>query len=324
MEKRQLGNSDLHVAPLMLGGNVFGWTANEATSFEVLDAFVGAGLNFIDTADSYSTWVPGHAGGESEAIIGKWLKRSGKRDEVIIATKVGSEIPGQGKGLSRAWIMRQAEASLKRLQTDCIDLYQSHRDDPNTPVDETLEAYARLVQQGKVRVIGCSNFTVERTQESLRASRQYGWPRYESLQPHYNLYHRAEYETTLEPLASKEKLGVVPYYSLGSGFLTGKYRSQEDLSKSARGQAVKKFLNERGFRILQALDQVAEKHQATPAQVALAWLMARPSITAPIASATSVDQLNDLARATQLELDNASIELLNKASAHEEPEKRIA
>lgn len=324
MEKRQLGNSDLHVAPLMLGGNVFGWTANEATSFEVLDAFVGAGLNFIDTADSYSTWVPGHAGGESEAIIGKWLKRSAKRDEVIVATKVGSEIPGQGKGLSRAWIMRQAEASLKRLQTDCIDLYQSHRDDPNTPVDETLEAYARLVQQGKVRVIGCSNFTVERTQESLRASRQYGWPRYESLQPHYNLYHRAEYETTLEPLALKEKLGVVPYYSLGSGFLTGKYRSQEDLSKSARGQAVKKFLNERGFRILQALDQVAEKHQATPAQVALAWLMARPSITAPIASATSVDQLNDLARATQLELDNASIELLNKASAHEEPEKRIA
>jgi aryl-alcohol dehydrogenase-like predicted oxidoreductase len=324
MKKRQLGNSDLFVAPLMLGGNVFGWTADEPTSFEVLDAFVGAGLNFIDTADSYSTWVPGHGGGESETIIGNWLKRSGKRDQVIIATKVGSEIPGQGKGLSRDWIIRQAEASLKRLQTGHIDLYQSHRDDPGTPVEETLEAYAQLVRQGKVRVIGCSNFTAERTQESLKVSRQHGWPRYESLQPHYNLYHRAEFETALEPLALKEKLGVIPYYSLASGFLTGKYRSENDLSKSPRGQAAKKFLNDRGFRILEALDRVAEKHQATPAQVALAWLMARPSITAPIASATSVDQLNDLVRATELKLDSASLELLNNASAYEEPEKRIA
>lgn len=321
---RQLGNSELQVAPLMLGGNVFGWTADEPTSFKVLDAFVSAGLNFIDTADSYSTWESGHTGGESETIIGNWLKRSGKRDQVIIATKVGSEIPGQGKGLSRTWIIREVEASLKRLQTDYIDLYQSHRDDPATPVEETLEAYAQLVQQGKVRVIGCSNFTVERTQESLAASREHDWPRYESLQPHYNLYHRAEYETTLEPLALKEKLGVIPYYSLASGFLTGKYRSQDDLTKSPRGQAVKKYLNDRGFRILQALDQVAEKHQATPAQIALAWLIARPSITAPIASATSAEQLNDLARATQLELDSASIKLLNQASAYEEPEKRIA
>ncbi len=324
MKKRQLGNSDLFVAPLMLGGNVFGWTADEPTSFEVLDAFVGAGLNFIDTADSYSTWVPGHTGGESETIIGNWLKRSGKRDQVIIATKVGSEIPGQGKGLSRDWIVRQAEASLKRLQTSHIDLYQSHRDDPGTPVEETLEAYAQLVRQGKVRAIGCSNFTAERTQESLKASRQHGWPRYESLQPHYNLYHRAEFETTLEPLALNEKLGVIPYYSLASGFLTGKYRSENDLSKSPRGQAAKKFLNDRGFRILEALDRVAEKHQATAAQVALAWLMARPSITAPIASATSVDQLNDLVRATELKLDSASLDLLNNASAYEEPEKRIA
>jgi len=324
MNKRQLGNSGLQVAPLMLGGNVFGWTADEPTSFEVLDAFVGAELNFIDTADSYSTWLPGHTGGESETVIGNWLTRSGKRDQVIIATKVGSEIPGQGKGLSRTWIMRQAEASLKRLQTDHIDLYQSHRDDPNTPVEETLEAYAQLVQQGKVRAIGCSNFTAERTQESLAASQQHGWPRYESLQPHYNLYHRAEFETTLEPLALKEKLGVIPYYSLASGFLTGKYRSQQDLSKSPRGQAVKKYLNDRGFRILQALDQLAEKHQATPAQVALAWLMARPGITAPIASATSVDQLNELARATQLLLDAGSLELLNKASAYEEPDQKIA
>jgi aryl-alcohol dehydrogenase-like predicted oxidoreductase len=324
MKKRQLGNSDLFVAPLMLGGNVFGWTADEPTSFEVLDAFVDAGLNFIDTADGYSVWVPGHVGGESETIIGNWLKRSGKRDQVIIATKVGWEISGQGKGLSRGWILHQVEASLKRLQTGYIDLYQSHRDDPGTPVEETLEAYAQLVRQGKVRVIGCSNFTAERTQESLKVSRQHGWPRYESLQPHYNLYHRAEFETALEPLALKEKLGVIPYSSLASGFLTGKYRSENDLSKSPRGQAAKKFLNDRGFRILEALDRVAEKHQATPAQAALAWLMARPSITAPIASATSVDQLNDLVRATELKLDSASLELLNNASAYQEPEQRIA
>jgi aryl-alcohol dehydrogenase-like predicted oxidoreductase len=242
----------------------------------------------------------------------------------VIATKVGSEIPGQGKGLSHAWIVRQAEASLQRLQTDHIDLYQSHRDDPNTPVEETLEAYAQLIQQGKVRVIGCSNFTAERVQESLAASNKHAWPRYESLQPHYNLAQREAYETTLEQLALKEKLGVIPYYSLASGFLTGKYRSEADLSKSPRGQAVKKYLNDRGLRILQALDQAAEKHQATPAQAALAWLMARPSITAPIASATSVEQLNDLAAATRLDLDGASIEQLNGASAYEEPEKRIA
>ncbi|HZD94469.1 MAG TPA: aldo/keto reductase [Candidatus Sulfotelmatobacter sp.] len=324
MKNRQLGNSGIQVAPFMLGGNVFGWTADEPASFEVLDAFVGAGLNFIDTADSYSTWVPGHVGGESETIIGNWFKRSGKRDRVVIATKVGSEIPGQGKGLSRAWIIREAEASLKRLQTDHIDLYQSHRDDPNTPVEETLEAYAQLIQQGKVRAIGCSNFTAERIQESLAASCKQSWPRYESMQPHYNLYERAGLETTLEPLALRENLAVIPYYALASGFLTGKYRSPDDLSKSPRGQSVKKYLNDRGFRILQALDQVAEKRQATPAQVALAWLIARPGITAPIASATRVDQLNDLVRATELELDKASIDLLNKASAYEQPEKRIA
>src|SRR5579871_193619 len=319
MKKRQLGQSAIEVAPLMLGGNVFGWTIDEPTSFKVLDAFVASGLNFIDTADSYSTWVPGHKGGESETIIGNWIKRGSNRDKVIIATKVGSEIPGQGKGLSKTWIMRQAEDSLKRLQTDYIDLYQSHRDDANTPVEETLEAYAQLVQQGKVRVIGCSNFTAERTQESLAASRKHNWPRYESLQPHYNLYERATYETKLEPVALQEKLGVIPYYSLAAGFLTGKYRSENDLSKSPRGQGVKKFLNDRGFRILQSLDAVAKRHKATPAQVALAWLMARPSITAPIASATSVDQLNDLAKATQLELNTADIEQLNQASALEEP-----
>jgi len=324
MKKRQLGKSAIEVAPLMLGGNVFGWTADEATSFKILDAFVDAGLNFIDTADSYSTWAPGHQGGESETIIGNWIKQSGKREKVVIATKVGAEIPGQGKGLSKAWIMRQVEGSLQRLQTDHIDVYQSHRDDPSTPVDETLEAYAELVQQGKVRVIGCSNFMAERIRESLSASRKHNRPRYESLQPHYNLYERAAYETTLEPVALQEKLGVIPYYSLASGFLTGKYRSQDDLKKSPRGQAVKKYLNDRGFRILQALDQVAERHQSKPAQVALAWLMARESITAPIASATSVEQLNELAQATKLELDRESMEKLNKASAYDQPAERIA
>lgn len=324
MKKRKLGKSEIEVAPLMLGGNVFGWTADEPTSFKILDAFVAAELNFIDTADSYSTWVSGHKGGESETILGNWLKRSGKRDKVIIATKVGSEIPGQGKGLSKAWILREAEASLKRLQTDTIDLYQSHRDDPSTSIEETLEAYAQLVREGKVRAIGCSNFTRERTQQSLAASRQHVWPGYVSLQPHYNLCERATYETELEPLALRESLGVIPYYSLASGFLTGKYRSEADLSKGPRGQAVKKYLNDRGFRILHALDQVAAKHSATPAQVALAWLMARPSITAPIASATSVEQLNELAAATRLELDRASIELLDQASAYEQPAERIA
>lgn len=324
MKKRQLGQSSIQVTPLMLGGNVFGWTIDEATSFQVLDAFHAAGLDFIDTADSYSTWVPGHKGGESETIIGNWLKRSGQRDKIIIATKVGSEIPGQGKGLSKTWITRQVEASLQRLQTDYIDLYQSHRDDPSTPVEETLETYAHLVQQGKVRVIGCSNFTPERTEESLAASRKHNWSRYESLQPNYNLYTRADFETTLEPLALKERLGVIPYYSLAAGFLTGKYRSERDLSKSARGQGVKKFLNDRGFRILTALDAVADQHKATPAQIALAWLMARPSITAPIASATSVDQLNDLAKATQLELSQPDLDQLNQASAYEEQKEKIA
>jgi len=324
MKKRQLGQSSIESAPLTLGSNVFGWTADEATSFKILDAFVAAGLNFIDTADTYSTWVPGHHGGESETIIGNWFKRSGKRDKIVIATKVGAEIPGQGKGLSKAWIMRQVDASLKRLQTDYIDLYQSHRDDPATPVEETLEAYAQLIQQGKVRVIGCSNFTAERIRESLAASRKNGWPRYESLQPNYNLYERATYESTLEPLALQEKLGVIPYYGLASGFLTGKYRSQDDLKKSPRGQSTKKYLNDRGFRILQALDQVAERYQTKPAQVALAWLMARKSITAPIASATSVEQLNELVQAITLELDRESIDKLNKASTYEQPAERIA
>lgn len=315
MQKRQLGKSSLQVSPLCLGGNVFGWTADEPTSFALLDAFVAAGFNFVDTADSYSTWAPGHRGGESETVIGNWLKARGRRDQVIIATKVGSEVMGR-KGLSKAYIVSEVEESLQRLQSDYIDLYQSHRDDAATPVDETLEAYSQLVRQGKVRVIGASNFTAGRLRESLAASRAHGYPRYESLQPNYNLYDRADYETQLEPLCMKEGLGVIPYFSLAAGFLTGKYRSQEDLAKSPRGRFVQKYLNDRGFRIVTALDQIAAQLGSTPGKVAIAWLLARPSITAPIASATNLDQLRDLIEAVNLKLDAAAIELLNQASSY--------
>ena len=317
MNKRNLGNSELAVAPLALGGNVFGWTVNEADAFPILDAFVSAGFNLIDTADIYPRWVPGNQGGESEEIIGNWLKQSGKRHEVVIATKAGMEMGPNKKGLSKDYIKRAAEDSLRRLQTDYIDLYQSHEDDPQTPLEETLEAFNELVEQGKVRAIGASNYTAARLAEALDVSRKLGLARYESLQPLYNLYDRGVYEDELEPLCENEGLGVIPYYSLAAGFLTGKYRSEEDLSKSARGGTVKKYLNERGSGILNALDQLAAKYNSTPAQVALAWLIARPSITAPIASATNLRQLNDLVEATRLELDQESIELLNQASAEE-------
>ncbi len=323
MQKRRLGQSSLEVSPLCFGGNVFGWTADESTSFKLLDSFVAAGFNFIDTADSYSTWVAGHKGGESETIIGRWIKARGNRDNVIIATKVGSEVAGN-KGLSKHYILSEVEESLRRLQTDYIDLYQSHRDDPGTTVEETLEAYAELVKQGKVRVIGASNFTPERLESSLQASRKHGYPRYESLQPNYNLYDRADYESKLEPLCVKEELGVIPYFSLASGFLTGKYRTQADLEKSARGKFVKKYMNERGLRIVAALDRVAKEMGSTPAQVALAWLIARPTITAPIASATSLEQLNQLLQATKLKLDKAAISLLNDASSYEHEAEKIA
>lgn len=323
MQKRRLGQSSLEVSPLCFGGNVFGWTADESTSFKLLDSFVAAGFNFIDTADSYSTWVAGHKGGESETIIGRWIKARGNRDNVIIATKVGSEVAGK-KGLSKHYILSEVEESLRRLQTDYIDLYQSHRDDPGTTVEETLEAYAELVKQGKVRVIGASNFTPERLESSLQASRKHGYPRYESLQPNYNLYDRADYESKLEPLCVKEELGVIPYFSLASGFLTGKYRTQADLEKSARGKFVKKYMNERGLRIVAALDRVAKEMGSTPAQVALAWLIARPTITAPIASATSLEQLNQLLQATKLKLDKAAISLLNDASSYEHEAEKIA
>jgi aryl-alcohol dehydrogenase-like predicted oxidoreductase len=314
MSKRKLGNSGFEINPLALGGNVFGWTTDEATSFALLDAFVAAGFSLVDTADVYSVWVPGHTGGESETVIGKWLKRSGRRHDVVIATKSGMEMSPDKKGLSRAHILRSVEDSLMRLQTDYIDLYQSHIDDEATALDETAETYARLVEQGKVRAIGASNYKAERLAEALLVSEQHGYPSYQTLQPLYNLYDRADYESNLEPLCVEKGLGVISYFSLASGFLTGKYRSEDDLSKSPRGRRTKQYLNERGFRILGALDQVASQLESTPARVALAWLIARPSITAPIASATSLEQLDELIEATRLELDPSSIELLNEAS----------
>src|SRR3984957_1154368 len=313
MQKRKLGNTGFEIAPLALGGNVFGWTADESTSFQLLDAFVDKGFNLVDTADVYSHWVSGHKGGESETIIGKWLKQSGKANQVVIFTKVGMAM-GDKKGLSAAYIRQAVEDSLHRLQTDRIDLYQAHKDDPNTPLEETLGVFSELIQQGKVRAVGASNYSGQRLAEALDVSSQKGLARYETLQPEYNLYERFAYETDLEQLCQKSGLGVICYFSLASGFLTGKYRSEADLSKSPRGQMVKKYLNARGLRILDALDQVAEQHGATPTQIALAWLMARPSITAPIASATSLEQLNELVLAADLELPQASIELLNKAS----------
>jgi len=317
MKKRKLGNSGLEVAPLALGGNVFGWTVDEPKGFKLLDAFIAAGFNLVDTADIYPRWVPGNQGGESETIIGNWLKQSGKRHEVIVATKVGMDMGDGKKGLARDYILRSADDSLRRLQTDYIDLYQSHQDDPDTPLEETLEAYAQLINEGKVRAIGASNYNAARLAEALNVSKRLGIPRYESLQPLYNLYDRAVYEAELEPLCLDEGLGVINFYSLAAGFLTGKYRSEADLAKSQRGGTVKKYLNERGFRIVEALDQVAAQYQSTPAQVAVAWLIARPSITAPIASATSLEQLNDLVEATKLELDRAAIDLLDQASEEE-------
>lgn len=315
MNKRRLGGSDLLVAPLALGGNVFGWTADEPTSFRILDAFVDAGFNLVDTANVYSKWVPGHRGGESETIIGKWLRQSGKRDQVVIATKVGMEMPPGDQGLASAYILRAVEESLQRLGIDCIDLYYSHADDPATPMEETLAAYTQLVRQGKVRVIGASNFSAERLVEAARVSAQHGYARYECLQPLYNLCDRSPYESALEATCNDLALGVVPYFGLACGFLTGKYRSEADLAGKARAGRVKSYMNERGMRILAALDAVAKRQDATPAQVALAWEMARPGITAPIASATSVAQLDEIMPAAALRLDAAAITELNAASA---------
>ncbi|MEO7127349.1 MAG: aldo/keto reductase [Rhodoferax sp.] len=318
MNKRPLGRSDLQVSPLAFGGNVFGWTDDEATSFSLLDAWVDAGFNFIDTADVYSRWVPGHAGGESETILGKWLKQSGKRSQVVLATKVGKEMGPGRKGLAPAYIRRAVEDSLHRLQTDYIDLYQSHDDATDTPLADTLAAYGELIREGKVRAIGASNYSAPRLAQALQVGQQQGLPRYESLQPLYNLYERSGYEEALEPLCVQQGVGVINFYALASGFLTGKYRTSADLGKSPRGQGVAKYLNARGLRILEALDAVAVRYNATPARVALAWQMARPSLTAPIVSATSLSQLAELVAATQLTLDAAAIEQLNQASRPQE------
>jgi len=315
MEQRRLGQSSLHIAPLAFGGNVFGWTTDESTSFALLDAFVAAGFNFIDSADVYSRWHPGNQGGESEVILGKWLKARGNRDKVIVATKLGIEMGPGMKGLSRSYMMQAVEASLRRLQTDYIDLYQSHRDDPDTPIEETLSAYAELIKQGKVREIGASNYSAARLAESLRISSAHGLPRYQSLQPLYNLVERKGFEGEIEALCLREKIAVIPFYSLASGFLTGKYRSAADTEGRARGSRVAKYLNDAGFRVIAALDAVAKRHQATPAQVALAWMIARPSITAPIASATNVEQLREIMRAPEINLDADAIAQIDQASA---------
>jgi aryl-alcohol dehydrogenase-like predicted oxidoreductase len=315
MYKRKLGSSGLEISPLVFGGNVFGWTTDEATSFKLLDAFVAAGFNAIDTADVYAKWAPGNTGGESETILGKWLRRNGNRNRVLLLTKVGMEMGPGKKGLSRSYILSAVEDSLRRLQTDTIDLYQSHTDDADTPLEETLGTYAELIKQGKIRAIGASNYKAERLAAALEVSKKIGLPKYQSLQPSYNLCDRADYEAQLEPLCQKEGLGVINYYPLASGFLSGKYRSASDVENRPRARALKKYVNERGFKILQAVDQVAKKYHATPARVSLAWLMARPSITAPIVSATSLEQLGDLIASVELKLDRPSIELLNQASA---------
>jgi aryl-alcohol dehydrogenase-like predicted oxidoreductase len=314
MEMRVLGRSGIKIPKLMFGGNVFGWTADEATSFKLLDGLAEHGFNAIDTADVYSAWVPGHKGGESETVIGNWLKAHGNRDKIVIATKVGMAKGADGKKLSKSTVMQAVEESLKRLQTDYIDLYQAHADDADTPLEETLQAFASLISQGKVRAIGASNYTASRLKEALEMSARLALPRYETLQPHYNLIERAVFEDELEPLCVAEGLGVINYFALAAGFLTGKYRSEADLSASPRGAGVKKYLDQRGLKILAALDEVASQQGVTPAQVAIAWLIARPSVTAPIASATRLTQLEDLFKAVSLKLPPAAIKELDEAS----------
>ena len=314
MSKRPLGRSGITVRSMALGGNVFGWNVDHAASFAVLDAFVDAGLDLIDTADVYSAWAPGNRGGESETIIGEWLAKSGKREQVVIATKVAKW--ATHRGLAPTTIQSAAEDSLRRLGIETIDLYFAHEDDTSVPLADTLGAFARLIEQGKVRAIGASNYIAERFAEALAVSAAHGLPRYEVLQPEYNLLARKGYEAELEPLVRENEIGVISYYALASGFLTGKYRSEEDIGKSAtRAAAVGKYLNGHGLRVLAALDDVARRCDATPAQVALAWIMARPGITAPIASATSVAQVKELIEATRLELSAADIEKLDRASA---------
>ena len=314
---RTLGRTGIAIAPLVLGGNVFGWTVDEAKSYAILDAFFDAGLNAIDTADVYSRWAPGNRGGESETLIGRWLKRSGRRGEAVIVTKVGSEIEPGKKGLSRRHIVEAAEGSLRRLQTDHIDLYLSHRPDGETPIEETLRAYDMLLRDGKARAIGGSNYDAAGLRQALEVAGKKGLPRYEVMQPEYNLYDRASYEGPLRDLCIAEGLGVITYYSLASGFLSGKYRSQADLGKSVRGEAVAKYLNPRGLGIVDTLESIAREHASKAAEVALAWLIAQPGVTAPIASATSVEQVESLARATRLSLRREDLARLDTASRPE-------
>jgi aryl-alcohol dehydrogenase-like predicted oxidoreductase len=315
MNRRPIGRSGLSVAPLAFGGNVFGWTVDEPRAFRLLDAFVDAGFHLIDTADEYSTWVPGHQGGESETILGRWLRASGRREDVVIATKVGMEMPSGGKGLSREHIEQSIVGSLARLQTDYIDLYQSHEDDPETALEETLETYAGLLAEGKVRAIGASNFTAERLTEALEVSHAHGWPRYESLQPRYNLLDRADYEGELERVCRSAGLGVLTYSSLAAGFLSGKYRTKSDIRKSPRGPWLEERFTDRGRRVLAALDAVSERLGVAPSTVAIAWIVERPTVTAAIASATSREQLRELMAGATLQLDAASRKLLDDASA---------
>ncbi len=318
METRTLGRSGIIVPKLTFGGNVFGWTIDQTTSFSILDALLEHRLNFIDTADVYSAWVEGNRGGESETIIGNWLKKTGQRDKVIIATKVGKPMGHDKKGLSASYIKQAVEASLLRLQTDYIDLYQSHADDPSVPLEETLGAFDALIKEGKVRAIGASNYEGARLAEALRISEQNGLARYETLQPQYNLYDRQHYEQSLEPIVTRHGLGVINYYALASGFLSGKYRAKEDAVKSKRGQnVVDLYLNDRGLRILHALDAISERHRATPTQVALAWELNRPGITAPIVSATSLEQLHELTGAITLRLSDEDYRQLAEASSWE-------
>ncbi|MBB3234380.1 aldo/keto reductase [Phyllobacterium endophyticum] len=314
MEKRRLGRKDIHIAPLVFGGNVFGWTADKKTSFELLDRFTDAGFNAIDTADAYSRWAPGNEGGESETIIGEWIKSRNARDKVVVITKVGSDM-GQGKkDLSAAYIAKAVEASLKRLQIDAIDLYLSHWHDPDTPYEETLGAYQKLLREGKIKSIGASNFDADQLRAAIDVSETKDLPRYNVLQPQYNLYDRGEFDGRLRELCIAENIGVITYFSLARGFLSGKYRSEADLNKSPRGDGIKEYLNPRGFRILAALDAVSARHNAKQAEVALAWIMQRRGVTAPIASATSLQQLESLIRAAALRLDNDDVAELDKAS----------
>ena len=317
METRLLGNTGFRIAPLMFGGNVFGWTADEPTSFRLLDAFTDAGFNAVDTADIYTSRVPGNTGGDSERVIGKWLRKTGKRDKIMLATKVGGVFSEEKRGLKKSYILQSVDDSLQRLQTDHIDLYQTHYDDESTPIEETLEAYDEIIRSGKVRAIGTSNMTLPRIVASAAISKEKNFPAYQTLQPEYNLFDRETFETVYAPYAIAHNLGMIPYFALASGFLTGKYRKEEDIAGSSRAKYLAKYTNERGFGILDAMDKVAARYHATPAMIAIAWLKDRPGVTAPIASATSLSQLDELIRAVSLRLDAEAMDLLNAASDYE-------